>query len=190
MTGLGRAFLAVVPPSSPRRWAESAQNSAAAVVPDLRWTRPEQLHLTVQFLGRVDDPAAVAEFVADSVRRREPFVLSLGGGGAFPNARRASALWFGVRQGSTQLTELAASLASLAHEDRPYRPHLTLARVNRARDLRDVVAALDAWGESEPWTVDEVVLFDSERPSGKGRADGAVHTEQVRFRLAGCPPRR
>ncbi len=58
-------------------------------------------------------------------------------------------------------------------------PHLTLAHARtEARDLRQVVDALDAWGESDAWTVDEVVLFDSDR-----RTDGAVHTEHARFPL-------
>lgn len=130
----------------------------------------------MQFLGAVSDVDAVAEFVADSVRAREPFVLSLGGGGAFPSPRRASVLWLGVRQGSALLTDLAENLASLAAEQRPYRAHLTLARVKQARDLRDAVTVLDACGESDPWTVEELVLFDS---------DGSLHTEVARFRLAG-----
>jgi 2'-5' RNA ligase len=176
MSGLRRAFLAVVPPAGPRAWAASAQNSAAAMVPDLRWTRSEQRHLTVHFLGAVPDVAPIAEFVAESARQREPFTLSLGGGGAFPSAHRASVLWLGVRDGSDELTDLALSLGSLSSEDRPYRPHLTVARVSKARDLRAAVAALDACGTSEPWTVDEIVLFES---------DGSTHTEQARFRLAG-----
>jgi RNA 2',3'-cyclic 3'-phosphodiesterase len=170
---LRRAFLAVVPPPAARAWAESAQNSAAEIAPELRWTRPEQRHLTVKFFGPVPDSTSVAEFVADSVRVREPFTLSLGGGGAFPNPRRASVLWLGVRQGADAFTELAAPFVD---DDRPFRAHLTLARAAKTRDLRAAVAALDACGESEPWTVDEVVLYDSDR---------SVHTEVLRFRLAG-----
>lgn len=102
-----------------------------------------------------------------------PFVLSLGGGGAFPNPRRASVLWLGLREGSDALTALAEDLGP---HDRPYRPHLTLARANRAHDLRAAIAALDACGSSDPWTVDEIVLFDS---------DGVTHAEIDRFRLAG-----
>jgi 2'-5' RNA ligase len=176
MTGLRRAFVAVVPPPSARAWAESAKNSAAALAPDLRWTRVDQRHVTLVFLGPVADPAPVAQFVADSVRRREPFTLSLGGGGAFPNPSRASVLWLGVQQGNNALSALAVSLSSLTNDERPFRAHLTLARVRQPRDLRQVVAAVDACGASEPWTVDEVVLFDS---------DGSRHTEQARFRLAG-----
>jgi 2'-5' RNA ligase len=175
---LRRAFLAVVPHPAARAWAESAQNSAAAVAPDLRWSKPEQRHLTVKFFGAVPDAAALAEFVAGAVLPREPFTLTLGGGGAFPNPRRASVLWLGVREGEAALAELAAPFVD---DDRPFRAHLTLARVTKSRDLRAVVAALDACGESQPWTVDEVVLFESTTHSS-----GSVHSEQARFRLAGC----
>jgi 2'-5' RNA ligase len=175
MTALHRAFLAVVPPSSARAWAESARNSAAAVAPDLRWTRAEQRHITLRFLGALPESDRRNESFAESFRRSSSFALSLGGGGAFPNPRRASVLWLGVREGSEALGALAATIADPA-DDRPFRAHLTLARANQPRDLRQVVAALDACGESEPWTVDEVVLFDS---------DGSLHTEQARFRLAG-----
>lgn len=176
MTGLRRAFLAVVLPPAARAWTEAAASSAAALAPGLRWARTDQLHFTLQFLGPVSDPGGVAEFVAESVRRREPFTLSLGGGGAFPEPRRARVLWLGVREGSAALTSLAESLSSLSPEDRPHRAHVTLARANTPRDLRDAVAALDGCGESEPWTVDDVVLFES---------DGSVHTEHARFTLAG-----
>jgi 2'-5' RNA ligase len=180
MSGLHRAFLAVVPPPAARAWAESAQNSAAAAAPDLRWTKPEQRHLTLQFLGAVADPTAVAEFVADSVLLRAPFLLSLGGGGAFPKPGRASVLWLGVHQGLGALTDLAETLSPLSDDDRPFRAHVTLARTTRPRDLRAAVAALDACGESEPWTVEEVILFDSVTRTG-----GAAHTVIAQFRLAG-----
>ena len=172
MSALRRAFLAVVPPPAARAWAESARHSAELVAPDLRWTRPEQRHLTVKFFGPVPDVDPLAEFVADSVLRREPFTLSLGGGGAFPNPRRASVLWLGTRQGSEAFAALAEPFSE---DDRPFRAHLTLARVAKSRDVRDVVAALDACGESDPWTVDELVLFDSDR---------SLHTEHARFRLS------
>jgi 2'-5' RNA ligase len=177
MSALRRAFLAVVPPRSARAWAGSAADAAASLMPDLRWSGPEQRHLTVKFFGPVPDADSVAELVAAAVHGQAPFIISLGGGGAFPNPRRASVLWLGVRQGSDALSDLAAPFAA---DDRPFRAHLTLARVTGTRDLRAVVAALDACGDSEPWTVDEVVLFESDT-----RPDGAVHTEQARFKLAG-----
>ena len=131
----------------------------------------------MKFFGVVPDAESLAEFVAESVLPREPFTMSLGGGGAFPTARRASVLWLGVREGEDALADLAAPFAD---DERPFHAHLTLARVTKSRDLRPVVAALDACGQSEPWTVDEVVLFESTTHSS-----GSVHTEQARFRLAG-----
>lgn len=182
MTGLRRAFVAVALPPAVLRWAESAANSARAAIgadASLRWTRTDQRHLTLCFIGRVADAAAIAGFVADSVRGRAPFTAVLGGGGAFPVADRGSVLWLGVRDGADELDALAGGLAELAHPgDRPYRAHLTLARVDGPRDLRAVVAVLDAVPASPPWTVDEVVLFESDT-----RAEGPTHTEQARFGL-------
>ena len=149
----------------------------------LRWSGPEQRHLTLQFLGRVADADALVESVTESVQPRAPFVVALGGGGAFPSARRASVLWIGVHEGGDGLTSLAGAVADatvplgFAVDDRPYRPHLTVARSARARDLRGVVDEL-AVEPSPAWTVDEMVLFDSDT-----RADGAVHTERARFAL-------
>jgi 2'-5' RNA ligase len=145
-------------------------------MPDLRWTRTEQRHLTVKFFGPVPDLSSLAALVTAAVRARPPFTLALGGGGAFPSPRRASVLWIGASEGGEALSELAAPFAADA---RPFRAHVTLARVSRTRDLRAVVAALDACADSERWTVDELVLFDSDT-----RPDGAVHTEQARFGLA------
>jgi 2'-5' RNA ligase len=184
---LRRAFLAVVPPPAILRWTDSVADSAhAADGPDdgLRWTPTEQRHLTLRFFGRVADSAALSESVAESFQRFSPFTLVLSGGGGFPDARRAKVLWVGIQRGSEGLGELAAVVA--APDDRPYRAHLTLARARRARDVRGAVAALDACGESDAWTVDELVLFDSTSVVGEGRPAGAVHTEQARFRLAGC----
>jgi 2'-5' RNA ligase len=95
-------------------------------------------------------------------------------------------LWLGVTTGAAELAALAGAInvatAPLGFEpdDRPYRAHLTLARVNRARDVRALVEQLSTGPEGPPFTVDRVVLFDSET-----RPDGAVHTERGRFTLGG-----
>ncbi len=186
--GLRRGFLAVVPPPATRAWTESLAEPARRKDDGLRWTRPEQRHLTVQFLGPVDDSVvdSLTGSVAGSVRRIPPFTLALGGGGAFPSPRRASVLWLGVTTGAAELAALATTVnvatAPLGFEadDRPYRAHLTLARVNRARDVRALVEQLSTGPAGPPFTVDHVVLFDSET-----RPDGAVHTERGRFTLGG-----
>lgn len=196
-TALGRGFLAVVPPAPVFGWIDSVADSARASADarfepaGLRWTRAGQHHLTLQFLGPVSDVAALSESVAEAVRGVAPFTLRLGGAGAFPNARRASVLWLGVREGADALVALAAavtdgtSAAGHAADDRPFRAHLTLARTNRARDVRAAVRALDVSPASPVWSVDEVVLFDSRPSAGAGRADVAPHSARARFGLTG-----
>jgi 2'-5' RNA ligase len=189
MTALRRGFLAVVPPPAVLRWTDSvidAATSAARPIDGLRWTRIEQRHLTLQFLGPVHDAQALAAAVAESVRGFAPFTLRLGGAGAFPNARRASVLWIGVHEGAEPLAAIAEQVtrttaaSGYEPENRPFRAHVTVARAGRARDLREIVAALGATATSPSWSVDRVVLFDSDT-----RADGAVHTERATFSLLG-----
>jgi 2'-5' RNA ligase len=151
----------------------------------LRWTRADQRHLTAQFLGPVADPAPLVASVATAVGGVVPFALALGGGGAFPNGRRASVVWVGVHEGVAALAALAATVSEatascgVVPDERSYRPHLTLARSARSRDVRTLVAALDAREPSPAWTVGRILLMDSET-----RPDGAVHSVHADLRLA------
>jgi 2'-5' RNA ligase len=74
----------------------------------------------------------------------------------------------------------ATALPGVAPEDRPYRPHLTVGRAAGPSDLRDAVAALDGAEPGPAWSVEEVVLFESDT-----RPDGVVHTEIGRCPLGG-----
>ena len=93
-------------------------------------------------------------------------------------------MWLGVSTGADELAALAGAITAataplgFADDGRPYRPHLTLARVNAAHDVRALVERLGTRSAGPPFTVDEVVLFDSDT-----RADGAVHTPRGTFGL-------
>jgi RNA 2',3'-cyclic 3'-phosphodiesterase len=107
-----------------------------AAEPALAWVRPERLHLTMKFMGDVDDEGlARLARAADAVAaRHRPFEMTLGGVGAFPNFRRARVVWMGVA-GDPRLEllhhdlELACGEEGFELEGRPFRPHITLARV-------------------------------------------------------------
>jgi 2'-5' RNA ligase len=184
LSSLRRAFLAVVPPPEVLRWTDSVAASARRSDDGLRWTRPDQRHVTLQFLGAVPMVEGLAASVTESVRRIAPFTVALGGAGAFPSARRATVLWLGVATGAEELRALAGAIAAataphgFVADDRPFRPHLTLARSARARHLRALVEHLSTGPAGPPWTVERVVLFDSDT-----RADGAVHAEHDGFAL-------
>jgi 2'-5' RNA ligase len=189
MNALRRAFVAVVPPPAVLAAVESLAESLRAPDDALRWASPEQHHLTLQFLGRVDEPNALVDALAESLGAVPPFPLQLGGGGAFPSPGRGSVLWSGLAVGGTELAELAGAVhratapLGFGAEHRPFRPHLTLARAAKARDLGGLVAALGDGPAGPRWTVEQVALFESDT-----RPEGAVHTVRGRVALGARGP--
>lgn len=106
--------------------------------PELAWIDAPRLHLTLKFLGEQPDGAdgAVMEVLAEVAARHRPFVLDLNGIGAFPNFRRARVVWLGVApEPRLELlqhdVERFCERIGHAVEGRPFRPHLTLARVRK-----------------------------------------------------------
>jgi 2'-5' RNA ligase len=101
--------------------------------PEARWVRPESLHMTLKFVGE-QKPEQV-EGISDRLRRVEGSAIDirLGGHGFFPTAKSPRVFWIGIQAGP-ELAELAATIdAGVAElgvppEDRPFSPHLTLAR--------------------------------------------------------------
>ena len=130
-----RVFVAVTPPIEVRRALVRAAQDLP-VAGEVRWVKPENVHLTLKFLGDVteDDLVRVAEVLESVCERHEAFEAAPSGFGAFPSARRARILWAGIGGGARHLTALAhdvqRSLESVGFdpERRPYAPHLTLGR--------------------------------------------------------------
>ncbi len=130
-----RLFVAVFPPPEVRG---EASRTARRLLPDarIRWSRPENVHLTLKFLGNVDEESLddLRTALENACADHAPFEARLAGLGAFPSARHARILWAGVGEGSERLrslaTDVAAALSSsgFERETRPYEPHLTLGR--------------------------------------------------------------
>ena len=149
-----RAFVAVSPPLEVRRALLRAARGLP-VAGEVRWIKPENVHLTLKFLGDVaeEDLVRVADALDSVCERHEAFEVMPSGFGAFPSARRARILWAGVGEGAGRLTALAQdvqrSLEALSFEpeNRPYRPHLTLGRARgRPAVLGAVEVALPGFG--------------------------------------------
>jgi 2'-5' RNA ligase len=106
--------------------------------PEARWVRPESLHVTLKFIG--EQTQEQVEAIAERLRivERSAFEIRIAGYGYFPTAKAARVFWIGIQAGP-QLAELAtdvdAAVAELGvpREDRPYSPHLTLARGGAGR---------------------------------------------------------
>ena len=174
-----RCFVAVPLPDGVRAAAMRVQDELrrACEGADIRWLRPDAMHLTLKFLGNVDEARlpAVGRALAEEIPRHAIGRLSLGGLGAFPAPQRARVVWLAVRDGAEALAAVAAAvdrtLGGLGFDvdARPYSPHLTLGRARNARrapDLRPALAA-PVSTDAGAWSPRAVVLFESRlRPSG------------------------
>lgn len=169
-----RAFLALPLTEDARRViAHHLRTSLPHPLPG-RVVRPENWHLTLRFLGEIDEVAAdrvVRE--VDAAGRGAAFPVRWGSLGAFPRPRRATVLWLGLESGGAEAERLAAAVeeaveaAGFQPEDRPFRSHLTLSRLRPDQDVTPVLAAVPPVGVS--MTVDRVVLYRSHLGRGGPR---------------------
>ncbi len=187
-----RAFIAVEPSAEARgALAELADEMRAALgsrARALSFVRPASLHLTLKFLGETEVArvSRLAQALSPCLRDFAPFAVALEGAGFFPPRGGPRVAWAGVAEGAAQLGALAAAVdraavdLGFAPEERPYRAHLTLARVKDRRAGRAVVRALEPYAAARfgRFPVQRVVLFRSET-----LPDGALHSPVASFPL-------
>ena len=165
-----RLFVAIALPAAAAGELDSAVAPLRLAWPELRWTGRDAWHLTLAFLGEVDEELTgkLGDRLERAAARHARLSLSLGGAGAFPTAARARVLWTGIRGDRRGLAALAASVAAGARragvpptqEGRRYEPHLTLARCRAPADVQTLVATLAGFAGT-PWTASEIYLIRS-----------------------------
>lgn len=160
------------------RVIETLRHRAAMLSPRARilWVTPERMHVTIRFIGYVDDEraSAVVRALRDPVGVPS-FDLAVAGTGAFPPKDTPRVIWAGIEEeGRASLAAVEREVSDrltplgIAEEDRAYRPHLTLGRVKESGGLR-TAALLDGLAEHQFGLarVDAITLFES-RLSPKG----------------------
>jgi RNA 2',3'-cyclic 3'-phosphodiesterase len=187
-----RLFVAVVPPEAAlehlAEGLQAARAREAAVLGDqaLRWSRPDTWHLTLAFLGELADRRVpdLDRRLHRAASRHPACAVALSGAGRFDGR----VLWVGFSGEVAGLKRLAASVQAASRrvgadvDERPLRPHITLARTRDPMDLRPAVATLADYA-GPAWTADELVLVRSRLGVGPGRT--ALHEVLSRHPLAG-----
>ena len=177
---MSRLFVAIDPPPA----VVERLASLRAGVPGARWVEPDQIHLTLRFLGEVD--GAMRADVRTELGRvaAMPFTLTLSGTDCFGGRRRARTLWVGVEP-SPALVELQAKIdaavgrAGVPPEGRKFLPHVSLARLKAGQPDRIArFLAEIALFKSEPFAVETFSLYESHL----NRA-GAVHLLDAHYRF-------
>jgi 2'-5' RNA ligase len=172
-----RLFVAIAPPPSVLDELDALAAPLRAARSDLRWTSRQAWHVTLAFLGSVDETALnrLLPRLERAAHHHQEIRLAFAGAGAFPEQHRANVLWSGLSDDSLALANLADSVAAGARhagatlpDKRGFKPHLTLARCRLPADVSGIVAALDGY-QGQAWTVDRIHLVRSEL-NGPARA--------------------
>ncbi|HSJ05746.1 MAG TPA: RNA 2',3'-cyclic phosphodiesterase [Longimicrobiales bacterium] len=173
-----RTFVAINIPAAER----AALHASLAPIRErqipVRWTDPDALHLTLKFLGEIDgsEIAALDAALRDVAARHAQLDMDIGGFGAFPSLRRATVLWVGIAAEPRLMalqrdTELALSRLGYPREQRPFRPHITIARLHGGGRPADVQRLAGMNDYSSRVTVTSIDLMRSQLSPAGARYD-------------------
>ncbi|PLX85002.1 MAG: RNA 2',3'-cyclic phosphodiesterase [Desulfuromonas sp.] len=183
-----RAFLAVPLGGKLQDRLADLQRQLSRDLPGVRWTCPENLHLTLRFFGDVthEDLEKIRVSMLSIEGCQRAFEVSATGLGSFPDPRRPRVLWVGLRpvaplQGLYWRIQSALALAGIPKEPRPFSPHLTIGRLRQTGpdlSLKLTRAATQRYGG---FPVDQLVLYESRLHPG-----GAEHIPLSRLKFPLC----
>lgn len=186
-----RAFFAISLPWEFKEEIARLQDILKKTRAEVKWVRPESVHLTLKFLGPVAediiDPLAEAASVKTS--QTQALTLTLNGTGVFPGPRRPKVAWLGLGGDVGRIIDLQRGLDEVAgkfgfaREKREFSPHLTLGRIRSSKGIKEFITELDRL-DPQPleFMASEVVLFRSEL-----KPTGAIYTPLKKLPLSGVP---
>jgi 2'-5' RNA ligase len=166
---------------------ENVRNSRLEV----RWVRPQGIHITVVFMGdvREEDIAAIGNEVGKVCSEFAPFHVSLKAMGCFPNCRNPRVIWIGLEGEIERMSSFREDLQrrlvpfGVKAEKRGFNPHLTLGRFKKpSRDESAIGKLIDKHKDltSQVCSLHALVLFKSDLKPG-----GAIHTKVLSWPLSG-----
>jgi len=177
-----RLFIAIELPTELKKELERLRTH----IQGARWVPTEQLHLTLAFLGEVDEETAGKLIAQLAMVRTASFRLSFSGIGCFPDRQRPRVVWIGVKT-APNLLKLAAAVrqsvlaAGIFLDERPFSPHLTLARLKLPAGAElGVFLERHCKVTLDPFSVSQFTLFQSRLTQ-----QGAVHKAVRDFPLSG-----
>ena len=185
-----RTFIAIPLPDSVLVEFRKLNRKMRSISRDVKWVRPESIHLTLKFLGNLE-PATLDRVFAAMDRcfqsAQEKFSLMVGGLGAFPHLKRPRALWVGVQgEGFKHLLSLQQQIEmelaeeGFEKEKRKFSPHLTVGRVKFTGHLEELLKTFMEYPFPEMnFTVERIQIMRSELKS-----DGAVYSVQREYFLS------
>jgi len=177
MSNTIRTFIAVELPEKIIYTIGTVQEEIKSYGLKIRWVRPENIHLTLKFLGDIQeaDTEKVARAISESVTDHSAISLAVKGIGVFPGIKKPRVLWMGISKQLDLLTALQQTLdekleaMGFPKEKRLFKGHLTLGRIKSKIDPKTLYDVLKKFiqFESEPFFADKIILYKSDlKPKG------------------------
>lgn len=186
-----RAFLAADPPREVLDEIDRIQDRLRkAIQGDIRWVRPEGIHLTLKFFGAISesDVANISQAVKNTTSDVKPFTLGIRRVGAFPDVKRPRVLWLGMDGDVEILIRLQKKVDAelqtygFEKEERSFKPHLTLARI---REPRGVIGLAKIMEKSEGYAAGSFSVAGLNLFKSDLTPKGAVYTKLAYFPFTG-----
>jgi RNA 2',3'-cyclic 3'-phosphodiesterase len=190
MSNILRLFIALPLPEEVKAVLQTQQDHLKTQLAkhdqQIRWTLPEQWHLTLAFLGATNAERLphIQNAMEHAAKPVQAFVLETTTLGSFPSLRRPSVLWLGVAGDIAKLQTLQLRLnealsGMLGPDDKPFKPHLTLARLKQFGLGKEVTEAFASSSlTNHTWSVSELCLYQSILKS-TGAQYNVIHTVKL-----------
>jgi 2'-5' RNA ligase len=149
-----RSFIAIELPGTVKAALLSLQQELKTSGADVRWVRPDGIHLTLKFLGNIEDKIVdrVVEILKGTCRKFQAFQCDVRGVGVFPGARAPRVLWAGIADHDALILlqqDIDAGMSSMGfeRENRKFTPHLTLGRFRSSEGKMALLDRMEAYKE-------------------------------------------
>ncbi len=169
-----RAFIAIELPEEIKNYLNKLQGQLKTSGADVKWVEPQNIHLTLKFLGEIDDTllAKINGILQSAASARNEFYMRLREVGAFPGISSAKVIWVSIDEGDKEVKEIAGELEEniakigIPQESRAFSSHITIGRsksgLNRLNLLQLLKEAADSpAGENLRFMVKKISLFKS-----------------------------
>ena len=146
-----RLFVAMDITEEARRTIAACVERHGSGLAEARWVRPENLHITLKFIGEYEEEklGRLSNEIRETAALCRAFRAALGGCGGFPSRKKARVIWVGMEAGQAEAAAIAAKLDSrlervgVKREDRPFKGHLTLARLRKPVDCSPLLDKME-----------------------------------------------
>jgi 2'-5' RNA ligase len=169
-----RVFIAIELPEEIKNALQRLQLRLRQTGADVKWVAQQNIHLTLKFLGEIDDEKAnsLSQAIEDIAKRHSVFTLHIAKLGAFPKRESPRVIWVGIGQGDEQVKKIALALEEkiallgIPKEERPFSSHITIGRTRSMFNRQNLIQELKKLEDSfaldvKEFLVDKLTLFKS-----------------------------